>query len=412
MNILIINHYAGSRIHGMEFRPYYLAREWTKLGHHVTIIAASYSHLRSVSPSQVGIACREEIDGIEYFWIRVPRYKGNGVGRVLNLFSFVCLLTFYRNRLVKANPPDLVIASSTYLLDVVPAGIMAKRYHARLVYEVHDLWPLSLIELGGMSRFHPFILLLQCAENWMYHSVQKVISLLPNAEEHMCKHGMSREKFAYVPNGVAVDEWQSRMEDLPKEHDQVLSTLRAGGMFIVGYAGNFGVSNALDSLVHAATMMRSELVAFVLVGQGPEKQTLCKMANEMRIENFYFLPAVGRDSIPSLLSRMDVLYIGLKNGPLFRFGISPNKIFDYMMAGKPVLKAIDSSNDIVAESGCGLSIPPEDPAEIADAIRRFMDMSDLERETMGKRGKDFVREKHDYRVLAATFLLAVSDGIV
>nr|HPG80754.1 glycosyltransferase [Piscinibacter sp.] len=165
MNILLINHYAGSPRHGMEYRPYYLAREWVRLGHRVQIVAASWSHVRSVQPSPAGDEVIDEtIDGIAYRWLPTPPYGGNGVGRVLNIWAFLKQLWRDAPRWASEFRPDAVIASSTYPMDIWVARRIARLAGARLVHEVHDLWPASPIELSGMSPRHPFILLCQKAE--------------------------------------------------------------------------------------------------------------------------------------------------------------------------------------------------------------------------------------------------------
>lgn len=157
MRLLLVNHYAGSLRHGMEFRPFYLAREWRRMGHEVLIVAASQSHLRSVAPRVPGASTREQIDGVDYLWLRTPAYRGNGVGRVFNIAVFCLLLAARARRLARECRPDVVIASSTYPMDIWPARRIARLAGAKLVHEVHDLWPLSPIELGGMSPRHPFI---------------------------------------------------------------------------------------------------------------------------------------------------------------------------------------------------------------------------------------------------------------
>ncbi len=179
MNILVINHYAGSRFHGMELRSYYLAREWLRLGHQVTMVAASYSHLRYTQPSKHQMKIAEEsIDGINYFWLKTPPYAGNNA-RIINIAVFFYRLSRHWRRVVGTLSPDLVIATSTYLLDNIIR--IAKKYQAQHVYEVHDLWPLSLMELAGMSKWHPFILLMAWAEKYAYRQADVVVSLLPRA---------------------------------------------------------------------------------------------------------------------------------------------------------------------------------------------------------------------------------------
>jgi glycosyltransferase involved in cell wall biosynthesis len=404
MNILLINHYAGSERHGMEYRPFYLSREWVKLGHRVTIVAASASHLRVQAPDLKGDVTEEEIEGIHYIWLKTPGYSGNGVGRARNIMAFVFRLLLYKGRLVRDCRPDVVIASSTYPLDAVPARRIARECRAKLVYEVHDLWPLSLIELAGMSPWHPFVIMLQRAENFACRNSDRVASMLPKADLHMRQHGMADHKFAYVPNGIHVAEWQREPAPLPEEHRVVFARLKEEGRFVVGYAGSHGLANSLHTLVDAAALVQTEAVAFVLVGHGPEKAALQQRAQRLGLRNTVFLPPVPKLAVPRVLSSMDALFMGCNRRPIYRFGISPNKLVDYMMAAKPVVNAVEAGNDIVSDSGCGITIAPEDPQAVAAAVTRLICLPATERAAMGSRGREYVLAHHDYRVLAQQFL--------
>ena len=408
MNILLINHYAGSKEHGMEYRPFYLAREWVCEGHHVTILAASYSHVRTHNSSPEQAVTDEEIDGIRYIWLKTPSYHGNGLRRAINIFTFVSRFYAWQGRLFYGVPWNAVIASSTYPLDIFPARNLAQNVRARLVFEVHDLWPLTLIELGGMSPLHPFIMLMQLAENYAYRHADRVVSMLPKADEYMREHGMAHDKFVYIPNGIDVLEWGKSTVSMPEEHQRILTSLRQAGKYLIGYTGAHGLANGLDSLVEAAARITSEKVVFVFVGQGPQKEALQRKVSQYQLTNVVFLSPIPKASIPMLLGSMDALYIGLKKGSLFRFGVSPNKLIDYMMAAKPVIYAIDAGNDPVAESGCGISIPPEDPGAIIGAVTKLVNMVRSERERMGSRGRDYVMANNDYRVLARKFLEAIT----
>jgi len=407
MNILLINHYAGSPQYGMEYRPYYLAREWVKMGHKVVITSASFSHLRSKQPKVNGNISEELIDDIRYIWIKTPKYKGNNLKRILNMLTFVSKLMFLSKRLSSQFRPDIVIASSTYPLDIFPAYLISRFSKAKLIFEVHDLWPLTPIELGAMPKWHPFIVILQIAEDFAYKHADKVISILPKALDYMVSRGLDPKKFIHIPNGIDIEEWQSFNAQLPEEHKEIIEKLKKEGKFLVCYAGAHGVANALDYFIESAVYLRDLPVSLVLVGQGPEREKLQRYVIENNLNNVIFLQPVSKDSIPNLLNKMDILYIGWRRSPLYRFGISPNKLFDYMMAGKPVIHAVEAGNDLVAESGCGISIPPEDPVAIAEAIKKLIDMSPLEREEMGRRGREYVIKNHDYKVLAKRFLEAI-----
>jgi len=409
MNILLINHYAGSPQYGMEYRPYYLAREWVRMGHRVVIISASFSHLRIKQPTVEGNISEEIIDGIKYIWIKAPNYKGNGFKRILNMLTFVSKLVFLSKKLSSYFKPDLVIASSTYPLDIFPAYLISRFSKAKLIFEVHDLWPLTPIELGGLPKWHPFIVIMQIAEDFAYKHADKVISILPKALDYMVSRGMDANKFVHIPNGIDTEEWQSSNAQLPEKCKEVIEKLKKEEKFLVGYVGSFGVANALNYFIESAIYLKELPVSLILVGQGPEREKLQKYVELNKLDNVVFLTSIAKGSIPFLLNEMDALYIGWRKNRLYRYGMSPNKLFDYMMSGKPIIHAVEAGNDLVKEVGCGISIPPEDPVAIAEAVKKLLSMAPGEREEMGMRGREYVIKNHDYKVLAQKFLEAIND---
>lgn len=399
MNILIINHYAGYPEMGMEYRPFYLGREWVKYGHSVTVIGASFSHVRNKQPRVVKDFTEEDISGIRYVWLRTRRYKGNGVGRILNMVSFVSKLLLQASKISLNYKPDVVIASSTYPLDNYPALRIARKNKAIHVFEVHDLWPLSPMELGGFSKHHPFIKMMQIAENYAYKNADVVISMLPKTLDYMKSHGLDPRKWHYIPNGINPSDWK-KDEILPEELLNAINESKEHGNRIIGYAGSIGLANALGNLVNAAAILRNEPVRVFIVGDGPEKAKLITKVTESGVNNVIFFEPVSRRCIPAFLDHCDLLYIGLQRQPLFRFGISPNKLLDYMMAGKPVIQAIDAGNNMVGDAGCGLSIEPENPDELANAIMKVLSLTENERLVYGEKGHRYVLQNHDYGVLA------------
>ncbi len=408
MNILLVNHYAGSTRHGMEYRPYYLAREWVRAGHRVQIVAASFSHARSRQPEVGSQPVDEVIDGVAYRWLPTPSYRGNGIGRVRNIWAFLRRLRGETRMLIERVRPDVVIASSTYPFDIWVARRIARLAGATLVYEVHDLWPASPVELGGMSPRHPFIVACQKAENDAYRDADVVVSMLPNVADHMRAHGLDLRKLAIVPNGVTTEEWQGEAGPLPPALEQAIAASHAAGRAVVAFAGSHGLPNALDVLLDAARLVRDEPIDFVLVGDGHEKEALQARAARQRLDRVRFFAPIDKKSIPTLLRAIDIAYIGWRKVPIYRFGIAPNKLMDYMMAGCAVLHSVEAGNDPVAESGCGLSVAPEDPAAIADGLRRLAKMAPDERSALGERGRAFVLAHHTYPALARRFVDAMS----
>ena len=405
MNIIYINHYAGSNIHGMEFRPYFMAKRWAEAGNKVTIVASSYSHLRTKNPDMQGKKTMEQnIDGIRYFWIEGNEYHGNGVGRIKNMLSFIRGLYKYKDEIAAEGKPNAVIASSTYPLDIYPAHKIAKKYGAMLIYEVHDLWPLSPIELGGMNPHHPYIMMMQSAENYCYKHSDYVVSLLPCSKEHMVEHGLKPEKFVCIPNGIVKADWEKPMSDPPVYFDK-LKKYHDEGYFLIGYTGAHGIANALDSFVEAGEKLSDKKIKLLLIGPGPERERLVQKVIDMNLgDTVELLEPVKRGQVPELLNQMDALYVGLQRQPLFRFGVSPNKLMDYMMAAKPVIFAIEAGNDMVADADCGISIPPEDSSAIAEAAIKLSSLSKEELTKIGQRGKEYILRNNEYDVLSKKFL--------
>ena len=408
MNILYIDHYAGTPDLGMEYRPYYLAREWVDAGHDVTILAADFSHYRMKQPTVNKDFEEQIVNKVRYLWVKTPHYSGNGFGRIRNMLIFICRVFFKTFFLVHKYDPDVVIASSTYPFDNYIARRISKISGAVFIYEVHDLWPLSPIELGGYSRYHPFILCVQHAENFAYKNADAVISILPETKSYMQQHGLDPKKWFFIPNGISVKEWELQ-EMIPVQVSEKINAIRQNSSTIVGYVGTHGLANALEPFIRAARLLVEYDIELVLVGDGPEKKKLIQLAREMNLSNVHFFDSVPKQTIPDLLKQFDILYLGWYNREFYKYGISSNKLLDYMMAGKPVIHSVGAGNDLVADAHCGISVPPEDSNTIADAILKLKSLPENELKEMGNNGKKYVLQNYDYNNLAQKYLGIIYD---
>ena len=401
-NIWIINEYAGTPYHGMTFRHYYLAKELVKLGYKVTIFTSSFSHYKLKQHLEVkNTFTKENIDGIDFIWIRMPDYKApKSLGRIRNWFLFALKLIFIP--FLKLEKPDSILVSSLPLHPIVSGKYLSNKYKAKLIFEVRDIWPLSAIELGGYSPKNPFIKHLQWLEDFAYKKADAVVTVLANAYEHMKTRGLEESKFNYIPNGVSIDE-MNQIEELDEKTIKQIPKDK----FIVGYAGTFGIANALDSFVEAAKISKNdENIAFVLVGDGKEKEKLLKLSKDC--SNIYFVDAVKKNQVQSVLKYFDVCYIGLKKDPLFKYGVSPNKLFDYMYSGKPILYAIDSGDfKPISDIKAGFNIDSENPQAILEGVLKLYYMPKEEREEMGDNAKKYVIENHDYKYLAEKLIKVI-----
>ena len=231
--------------------------------------------------------------------------------------------------------------------------------------------------------------------------------MLPRVHEHMAAHGLDLSRLVIVPNGISPDDWQAPLASLRDDVRQSIDAARAAGRVIVGYAGSMGDPNALDTLLDAAALLREAPLHFVLVGDGHLRQHLAERVATAGLVNVALLAPVPKADVPSLLAQLDIAYIGWQPVPIYRFGIAPNKLMDYMMAGCAVLHSVGAGNDPVAEAGCGLSVAPGDAPAVAKGLRQLAALPAIERHAMGQRGRAFVQAHHTYPVLARRFLDAV-----
>ena len=405
MHIVLVNHYAGSPEHGMEFRPHQFARRWVKDGHDVTILAASFSHLRNRNPSVQGRSREEFIDGIRYRWLKTPRYLGNGLARIRSIHAFLRGIDRERRGFLADRRVDAVIASSTYPFDIDPCRRLASDRGATLVWEVHDLWPLSPIELSGFSPRHPFIRITQRAEDRCCRDADLVVSILPRAIDHLRTRGLDPDRYVHIPNGA---EAETESPGNTKEA-KIIARHQASGRFTVVYAGGHGRYHALGDLISAAVRLPTSDFAFVLIGDGTHKDHLRQMASRHPEVKIDFLDRVPRSIAMAALQQGDAIFAGLAEHSLFRFGIGPNKLFDGMLAGRPIVAAYSAGNDPVKEAGCGLSVPAADVDALVSALIHLRGLDPEARKRMGEAGESHVRRHHDYGELAREFIAAIDS---
>ena len=394
--IWFINDYAGSRYHGMEFRNYYFAKELVKRGYKVTIISASYMHLFKKLPEIKGDFTFEEIDGINYIWVKVPTYReSTDKRRVLKWFAFTSKLYFLP--LSKMKKPDIIVASPMAPFFVFPAYKLAKKFGAKFFYEVKDIWPLSLQELGGYGDWNPLIATMRFAEKFAIKKADKVISSLQNYGEHIQKDLKINKSFEWICNGIDLEEYEV-IEPLPKEIEKQLPKDK----FIVGYTGSITNANDMETFCKAVEMLQYHKdIVFVIVGDGKDKQNLVNTYGTL--DNIIFIKPINKSQIQSILDKFDICYIGWKKEKLYNYGISANKIFDYMYSGKPILHAYSGKGDIVAIADAGLTVEAENPGEIVKGILKFYSMPKGDRTDLGKNAKTYVLEHFTYEKLAKKF---------
>lgn len=391
--IWIINQYANTPTTGAGGRHYYFARELAKRGYKVYLIMASFTHWLRTPPLVSSSFQIEQENGIHIVWVRMPIYNGaQDKKRIRNWFIFAVKL---RDLLRKIpDRPNVILYSSLSLVGFLGASYLAKKLGVRLVFEVRDIWPLSLVELGGYSIKHPFVRVLQWIEDRAYKESDAIISNLKYAVEHIVDRGGDRDKFVWIPNGFSLDEVSESEVVSP----DVLALIPKD-KFLVGYTGAVGTANALDTLIGAAIVLADShpRIVFVIVGEGQYKNELQKRVLSHELQNVIFIDPIPKKQIQNILYLFDALYIGLKNTPLFHFGVSPNKLFDYLYASKPIVYAIDSGKyNPVNEYRAGIQVEPENIEQIKEAILKLYDMPESMRNTLGSNGREAALKYYEY----------------
>ncbi len=338
----------------------------------------------------------EEVEGVRFIWLRTPPYPGNDWRRVRSMVSFMFRVWRIARQVPKLAPevgkPDVVIGSSPHLLTPLAAYWVARLYRVPFVMEVRDLWPQTFIDMGEFDEHHPLIRALQVLERYLYHKADTIITLLPLADKYIVSRGVSEGKIIWIPNGVDLSRFGHVSDECP-----------SGEEFRVMYFGAHGRANALDVLIQGARIVQDRgfgEIKFVLVGDGPEKPALVELAKKLAVDNVEFRPPVPKDKVVEVLCEADAFVLNLEESEVFKYGISSNKLFDYMAMSRPIVFAVNTPSNPVEDAGCGFTVPPRDPQALADAIIKLYQMPMEERRAMGRRGREYVEKYHAIPVLA------------
>lgn len=390
LNVWMVNHYALAPDQAGGTRHYTLARLMQDQDIDTTIFASSVDYLsRQDARLNADETHRVQSEGgVRFVWLKTPSYSGNGVGRGLNMLAFLRAVLQARPQGVPA--PDVVIGSSPHLFGALGGYLLARRHRVPFVLEIRDIWPKSMIELMGVSERHPFIRVLHVLEQYLYRQADLIVGLMPGVGNHVRKTIGRSRPFMWLPNGVdstfPAQPYAQRSAD-----------------FSVVYTGAHGIPNSLETAIEAARILQERgdnHIHLRFVGEGVSKADLMAQARKWQLRNVEFLPAVPKHEVPAILAEADAFLILWRNSKLYADGISANKLFDYLGAARPIVMAIDSPHDPVREAGAGLTIPPEDPQALADALMQLSRVPASERAAMGQRGRAYVEEHHDMKRLA------------
>lgn len=404
MNIWIFNHYAITPNLPGGTRHFDFGKELVRRGHEVTIFASSfhYSLLKETKEYIDKPYLIEDYDGVKFVWIKTFPYSKNDWKRVINMLSY-SIMVYRIGKFINVEKPDIIIGSSVHLFAVFTAYLLSKYYKVPFIMEVRDLWPQTLIDMG-VSKWHPFVIILGILEKFLYKKAIKIITLLPKAHEYIESLSVSREKIVWIPNGV----------DLERFNNTKGMKLEEGKRgFLVGYTGAIGKANNLDVAVEAAEILKEKFpeIKFIFVGEGPEKERLLDIVRKKRLDNVEFVSTIPKYRIFTTIQNMDVLFFHLADSPVFKYGLSSNKLFDYLASEKPIIFSSNSANNPIEEAKAGVTVPPDNPEVLAEAIISLYNMPEEERRKMGENGRKYVEKYHSIPVLVDKLEEVIKDTL-
>jgi glycosyltransferase involved in cell wall biosynthesis len=385
-------------------RAYGLMREFARLGYNSVLITSDSMGKYNAPPASQSYVI-EQRDGITLCRARTLKYgDSNTFRRVLSWFDFERKLFRLPKRALPE--PDVVVVSSLSLLTVFNGLRLRRRYRCRLVFEVRDIWPLTMVEEGGYSARNPFVRILGAIERLGYRSADAIVGTMPNLGQHVEKVTGSRLPVHCIPMGVDLEALSSS-QPLPSEFAE---SHVPSGKFIVGYAGSIGISNAMDVFFQCIELMQDEDgIHFVVLGDGELRSSY--VSRYGGLPNLTFVPRIPKSQVHDFLVRCDLLYLSVHKSEVWDYGLSLNKLIDYMLAAKPVIASYSGYPSMINEADCGVFVPAGDSSALRQEFNAFAHFTEEDRIVIGARGRDWLLKNRGYETLAQDFLkvLRVSD---
>ena len=378
MHVLLIHQVFVTPDRGGGTRHYEFARMLVARGHRVTVIASDVDYLtgRKISGSREAMW-----DGV---WVKYVRTLG-GVHRsfLTRAVSFMSFAISSLSEALQVRGVDVVWGTSPPLFQALTAVIVAHFKQVPFVFEVRDLWVDFMWQLG-ILRSSILFAVLKAVEQIAYRSANVVMVNSPGFVPYVRK-SIQNVNIRVVPNGVTSADFVVSPGTRERERD----TLGLGNTFTALYLGNIGVANDIEVIVEAASLLAEAAITFLFVGGGITSAKLRKMAQLRNLRNVIVHETVPKVRVPAIIAASDVCIATLRDIPLFATTY-PNKVFDYMAGGRPVVLAIDGAIRAVVENArAGVFVPPGNHQALADAIRKYRDDPELA-EQHGRNGREYI----------------------
>ena len=406
MNIWLINHYAVPPKYYPLARQTYFAKYLMAMGHTVTIFAASSVHNSTMNLITDGRKWREEtVDGVHYVYIKCCDYQGSGLKRIYNICEFAWKLPGVCKRFSK---PDAIVATSVPPTSCAMGVHLGRKWGCKTVAEIADLWPESIVAFGIAGPYNPAVIALRRLEKWIYKKADAVVFTMEGAYDYIVEQGWEKEiprsKVHHINNGVDLE-----LFDYNKEHFRVEDPdLDDPNIFKVVYTGSIRRVNNLGLLLDAAKCVKDPRVKLLIWGDGDEREALEQRVRDEKIANVEFKGRVEKKYVPSIVSRSDLNLVHWEQAPLLKYGVSYNKLFDYMAAGRPIFSTVRPSYSIWGKYDCGRDTEDTRPEPLARELEKMAGLPPEELSRLGENARKGARD-YDFRVLTQKLLNVIGE---
>ncbi|HXV02488.1 MAG TPA: glycosyltransferase family 4 protein [Gaiellaceae bacterium] len=382
MDVLYFHQYFATRRRSTATRSYELARRLVDRGHRVTIVSRDTRMLEAGRGEREGkVVAREQVDGIEVLFLNIP--YANRYPTPVRLASFTAFTIAASVAGALGRKPDVVFASSTPLTIGIAGLTTARLKRVPFVFEIRDLWPAVPVELGVLQG-GAAIRSAEWLERRLYDGAERIVVLSEGARDALVERGIPPEKLVLIPNAADLDVFRPDVVD-----ETFRSKHGLEGRFVALYAGAMGRANGLDQLVDAADALRrwgDNRITIVAVGDGGERPRLEERARELGLDNLLFLPAVPKEELAGIVGAADVTLTIFAPYPVLETN-SPNKFFDSLAAGKPVVVNLDGwLRRLAEEHDAGVWVPAGNAEGLAGALSSLA-ANPEKVETMGRNAR-------------------------
>ena len=394
--IWIVNHYASH----LEERHLNLAANFAKQGYETVVITSSFHHGIHSYLYEENYKAVDRGPGVHYVYLKSkPEYQSNGVKRIFNMNNFCrCYLRSQKRIAEEFGTPDYIIASSAPPFMWEIGYKTAKKYGSKFIVEFRDIWPLSLVEVQGTSPSHPVVKMFGAMEKRAYKRADAIVATMPYAYKHVCDDmGYPKEKFHWMPNGLNLEKADKGGAPLPKDLEEYLTS-----HWCCIYIGSIVKSESVDYIVDAWKKVKDQDICFAVIGDGNVAPRIDEMISEIGGDRIRHFGSISKEQIPMALAKAKCCLAAIPNHPIYRFGLSMNKLNDYLYSGKPVVFACNWDN--VVKDADGFIVPFGDQQAMADAIEKVFKLSSEELEGIAERETKIIRAQYDYSVIAGRYL--------